>query len=37
VLVAGPMFRVKDRSAQLAKTIQQEIAKHVDAAGHGHA
>jgi hypothetical protein len=29
------MFRLKDRSGELAKTIQKEIAKHVDAATRG--
>ena len=28
VLVAGPMFRVKDRSEQLARAIASEIEKH---------
>ena len=32
VLVAGPMFRVKARSEQLAKVIQKEIARHVGIA-----
>jgi IclR family acetate operon transcriptional repressor len=29
VLVAGPMFRVKSRSAELAKIMTREIARHV--------
>jgi DNA-binding IclR family transcriptional regulator len=29
VLVAGPMFRVKARSAELAKIMTREIARHL--------
>jgi DNA-binding IclR family transcriptional regulator len=32
VLVAGPMFRVKARSEQLAKIMAKEIARHVDSS-----
>lgn len=32
VLVAGPMFRVKPRSAELAKIMTREIARHVSNA-----
>jgi DNA-binding IclR family transcriptional regulator len=37
VLVAGPMFRVKDRSKQLASILREQIQKHVVAAGRAHA
>jgi IclR family transcriptional regulator, acetate operon repressor len=37
VLVAGPTFRLKGRSEQLAKTILKEIGRHVDAGAATHA
>ena len=35
VLVAGPMFRVKERSAELAKIMTREIARHLEGSDAG--